>query len=356
MAANLKLPNQGRIFPALVFLLSGILACTELADPEGVQRYRFENPPHFPEPTYTFGNNSVSEKGFKLGKALFFDPRLSRDESVACANCHIQAHAFADSWLHPFSIGVDDRKGTRNAPPLFNLAFQKEFFWDGGVTHLDFTPITAIESPVEMDEHFGNVVQKLRVHRDYPERFEDAFGIRKITGPYVLHALSQFMVMMVSADSRYDRWVLGDPSALDAEEVEGLTLFRKHCGSCHTEPLFSDLSYRNNGIQADIIDFGREIITEQQEDRGKFKVPSLRNIAVTSPYMHNAAFRTLEEVLDHYSSGVNYHTTLDPALVTKGRPGIPLDLAEKQKIITFLEALTDSSFLKNPLFFQSDEM
>lgn len=352
---NRKYYYQGRIIPVLVLLLCGSIACNEPAEPDQIKLISFEKPPHFPQPTYTFHNNPVNEKGFMLGKALFFDPVLSKDGSVACANCHIQAHAFADSWLHPFSVGVDDRQGIRNAPPLFNLAFQKEFFWDGGVTHLDFTPITAIESEVEMDEHFGNVVEKLLNHPEYPNRFEDAFGLAQITGPYVLHALSQFMVMMVSADSRYDRWALGEKAALNTEELEGLALFRKHCASCHKEPLFTDLSYRNNGIQPEILDIGREMVSEREEDRGKFKVPSLRNIAVTNPYMHNASLQSLGQVLDHYRQGIHAHATLDPLLVNNGTTGIKINVEEKRKIIAFLHTLTDESLLRNPLFFQTND-
>jgi cytochrome c peroxidase len=330
---------------ALIYLLTGCAFDGE----ERTVAMRFVKPTHFPEPRYTFENNPVNREGFELGKALFFDPMLSRDGSVACANCHIQAHAFADSWLHPFSVGVDDRVGTRNAPPLFNLAFQKEFFWDGGVTHLDFTPITAIESHVEMDERMENVVARLRAHPSYPERFKAAFGQETVTGPFVLHALSQYLLMLVSADSPYDRWVAGDQEALGSLELEGMALFRKHCESCHQEPLFHDQSYRNNGIQAEIKDAGRGRITERDADRGKFKVPSLRNVAVTAPYMHNASFQTLDQVLDHYSEGIHVHPNLDP-IFAANLPGLSLTNEEKVAIKAFLHALTDESFLTNPEF------
>jgi len=348
--------TRDRLFwPALLFVMVSWASCDSVSEGPAFNEYRFEKPPHFPEPTYTFRNNEVSEVGFKLGKSLFFDPSLSRDGSVACSNCHVQSHAFADTWLHPFSFGVEDREGKRNAPPLFNLAFHREFFWDGGVTHLDFAPILAIESEKEMDERFENVVSKLRNHPDYPRRFNEAFGIEEITGPYVLHAFSQFMLMLVSADSKYDRHIKGDQSALNSDEIEGLTLFRRHCESCHQEPLFTDLSYRNNGIQKTVADFGREIVTEVSEDRAKFKVPSLRNIEVTSPYMHNARFATLEQVLDHYTDNVDDQINIDPLIFKDGRPKIQLSADEKDKIIAFLKTLTDPNFLNNPIFFNSND-
>ncbi|MEO1628651.1 MAG: cytochrome-c peroxidase, partial [Bacteroidota bacterium] len=172
-----------------------------------VDRYEFQVPDNFPQPTYTFDNNPVTKEGFELGKALFYDPILSRDGSVSCNNCHIQATAFADSPVHPLSVGVDNRLGIRNAPSLTNMAFFPEFFWDGGVTHLDFIPINAIEATFEMDETVENVVAKLNRREKYKEMFRKAFGIEEITLPYALYALSQFTNRMVSANSKYDRYV-----------------------------------------------------------------------------------------------------------------------------------------------------
>ncbi|MCH7413196.1 cytochrome-c peroxidase [Belliella sp. R4-6] len=343
------------IWPALLFVVIVWVGCVSESDEPKLSLYRFEKPSHFPEPTYTFQNNDVNEKGFKLGKMLFFDPSLSRDGSVSCSSCHVQSHAFADTWLHPFSFGVEDREGVRNSPPLFNLAFQNEFFWDGGVTHLDFAPILAIESEIEMDESFENLVHKLNNHAQYPRLFKEAFGVEEVTGPYVLHAFSQFMLLMVSADSRYDQFVKGDQNALNQEEIEGLLLFRKHCESCHREPLFTDLSYRNNGVQKVITDLGRETITEVSQDRAKFKVPSLRNIEVTSPYMHNARFEGLLQVLNHYTEGIQEQVNIDPLVFEDGKPTIKLSDPEKEKIIAFLKSLTDDNFLNNPIFFNSNE-
>jgi cytochrome c peroxidase len=262
----------------------------------------------------------------------------------------VQAVAFADPQ-HALSRGVEEREGTRNAPPIANLAFQKEFFWDGGVTHLDFVPINAITHPLEMDETLGNVVQKLNDHPQYPALFKAAFGSDSIHSAGMLHALSQFMAMMVSANSRYDRFIRNEGELLSEEEIAGMQIFEEKCSTCHAGALFTDGSYRNNGLDDDFSkDTGREIITEVADDRGKFKVPSLRNIALTKPYMHDGRFRTLEEVLDHYTNGIKASPTLDPALKNGDRLGIVLNEEEKQKIILFLTTLTDRGFTGNPLF------
>ncbi|MEQ9166268.1 MAG: cytochrome c peroxidase, partial [Fulvivirga sp.] len=281
--------------------------------------YTFVKPDHFPEPTYTFDNNPITEEGFKLGRMLFFDPILSADGSVSCNNCHIQSTAFADSQQHPFSFGVDNRIGIRNSPSLTNLAFYPDFFWDGGVNHLDFVPINAIESDFEMDETVKNVVTKLNAHAEYPQLFKKAFDVDQVTLPYMLQALSQFMLLMVSDQSKYDQFLRGE-ATLTTEEMEGKMLFQNMCSDCHAGELFTDFSYRNNGISSSFADEGRARITENSNDVGKFRVPSLRNIALTAPYMHNAKFWSLEEVLEHYSSGVKQSETLDPLL----KEGIPM--------------------------------
>jgi len=337
-------------------IISGTISlwsCHESVGPENTGLV-FERPPHFPEPVYTFENNPLTSEGFALGRKLFFDPLLSRDNSISCNNCHQQSRAFADSPLHPTSVGIGNQFGVRNAPSLGNLAFMDEFFWDGGVNHLDFVPINAIESEVEMGETLENVVIKLNEHKDYPLLFKEAFGVGKITTPYMLHALSQFTVMMVSASSKYDKYVLGERT-LSTEELKGMALFETKCGSCHAGELFTDFSYRNNGLNASFGDKGRGLISESVADEGKFRVPSLRNAELTAPYMHNARFETLEEVLDHYAGGLVNSPTLDP-LFKDGKQvvGIPLTNKEKQQIIAFIHTLTDEEFLSDPKFMNHD--
>lgn len=314
--------------------------------------YEFIAPSNFPEPTYTFYNNAVTEEGFQLGKKIFFDPSLSIDGTISCSSCHKQSLAFADDPLHPFSIGIDGLVGRRNAPALANLAFMKEFFWDGGVTHLDFVPINAIENPVEMGEEIRAVVTKIKNDADYPALFEAAFNTTEINMPLLMDALAQYMLMMVSNNSKYDAYLKGEQT-LTAQELKGLQLFHQECESCHSGILFTNQDYFNNGIDSVFSDSGRATISANPLDIGKFKVPTLRNVSVTAPYMHNAKFRTLEEVLDHYDNGVTYSNTLAPSLVqANGDLGIPLSREEKEAIVAFLETLTDYEFLNNPIFFK----
>jgi cytochrome c peroxidase len=335
----------------LVFTILIFVSC-EQDSPVLEDLYSFKQPAHFPEATYTFDQNPVTENGFNLGRKLFFDPILSRTEAVSCNNCHLQPLAFADAPHHPVSIGVDDRPGIRNSPSLANLAFFEEFFWDGGVTHLDFVPTNAIESHFEMDETLRNVVLKLNQSSTYPELFKAAFDIDTITSPYLLYALSQFMNLMVSDQSKFDLFLTGK-STLTNLELDGYNLFTQKCGTCHSGVLQTDFSYRNNGIDSVFDDLGRGRITEFYLDNGKFRVPSLRNVAKTAPYMHNAKFSSLEEVLEHYSGGVLESSTLDPSLNNGGSLGIPLSASEKSAIISFLNTLTDFEFLADERFFSS---
>lgn len=340
-----------KIMPGIV-LVSALLitACQpdELSAP-AQSLYEFHAPENFPPPAYTFRNNPVTEKGFLLGKRLFFDAILSADNTISCGSCHVQSLAFADVPLHGLSVGIDGLKGTRNAPALANLAFKSEFFWDGGVTHLDFAPMNAIESEFEMGSKIEEVIDKLNAHAAYPMLFREAFGTEKITTPYLLHALAQFMNRLISSRSPYDRYLAGEGS-LNEQELYGLSLFQQHCSSCHDGILFTDYSYRNNGLDTVFADPGRARITAYDDDLGKFQVPSLRNVGATAPYMHDARFRTLAEVLDHYSEGVQDSPTLDAGLRDGNRTGIVLNDSEKDAIIAFLHTLTDREFLNDPLF------
>lgn len=331
---------------ALVIPVFAAIGCKK-DETQKEDKYIFVAPANFPAPVYTFDNNPVTEAGFKLGKKLFFDPILSVDNTVSCNNCHNQSLAFADLSLHPFSKGVQERQGIRNAPQLVNLAFMKEFFWDGGVTHLDFVPLNAIESEFEMDEEIANVIKKLNADPEYPALFDQAFGSSKVTTPLMLHALAQFTTMMVSNNSPYDKYLRGE-AALSEQELEGLHLFEQKCQSCHAGILFTDESYRNNGIDTSFTDIGRARITSFDGDIGKFRVPSLRNVGITSPYMHNAKFASLEAVLDHYSNGIKPSLSLDPSL----KDGIPMTTAEKTAIISFLKTLTDKDFTQDERFFK----
>ncbi|MCV9385781.1 cytochrome-c peroxidase [Reichenbachiella ulvae] len=317
---------------------------------ENTVPFGFQQPEHFPEATYTFENNPVTKEGFELGKFIFNDPLLSRDSTISCASCHDQRVAFADPQ-HRLSIGIDGRLGERNAPPIFNLAFVNEFFWDGGVVHVDFISLNPIANPLEMDHDVALVIEDMKSDPEYQQKFAAAFGEGKeINSARMLHALSQFMVMMVSANSRYDQYLL-EGEALSEAELRGLALFENNCASCHEGILFTDRGFHNNGLDSEFTDVGRYLITERDEDLGKFKTPSLRNIALTAPFMHDGRFKSLEEVLHQYAEAVKDAQTLDASLKADGRLGISLTDQEQFDIIAFLETLTDESFVSNPLFF-----
>ena len=311
-----------------------------------VNDYSFKQPEHFPPPNYDFDRNPVTEAGFKLGKRLFHELRLSKDNSVSCATCHQKSVAFADPQ-HRISVGIDDLEGVRNAPGLFNLAYTSEFMLDGGIAHLDFVPINAITSPFEMGETLESVVGKLSADQGYRNQFRAAFGSDTVTSGLLFQALSQYQLMLISDRSKYDDVVLNRNEAVFTEaERRGLGLFKSNCASCHAGELFTDGSYRNNGLdaEADITDLGREIITGSPADRAKFKVPSLRNVARTRPYMHDGRFDGLREVLEHYRGGIRPATNLDPLLVD----GITLSNRDVDDLIAFLETLTDWELIQDP--------
>lgn len=315
----------------------------------------FQQPPGFPAPAYKFANNRVTKEGFELGKKLFYEPRLSRNNTISCGSCHLQTSAFTHHG-HDISHGIDDRLGSRNSPPIMNLAWNLTFMWDGGVFDLDLQPVAPITNFVEMDETVANVLVKLRNTPPYPALFKKAFGSNDITTADMMKALSQFMVMLVSDQSKYDSVMRKRGVSFTTEEQQGYEIFQQKCNSCHREPLFTDHSFRNNGIMpGPNNDEGRYPVTLNPADKYKFKVPSLRNLAYTAPYMHDGRFYTLQGVLTHYNSEVTDMPTLDPLLKANGRPGIPLTTAEQQKLLAFLNTLNDRNFIKDVRFSQESQ-
>ncbi len=308
----------------------------------------FTVPPGFPEPKYNFGNNPLTKDGFELGRKLFYDGRLSKDGNFPCSSCHQQFAAFV-TFDHDFSHGFNNQFTTRNAPGLFNLAWHTAFQWDGGVNNLEVQPLAPITAPNEMAEDINNVINKLKADNIYPGMFKSAFGTDEITSQKMLKALTQFMLMLVSADSKYDKVKKGQ-AVFTLAEQKGYTIFQAKCASCHAEPLFTDLSYRNNGLtlHPDLKDYGRMRITNDNADSIKFKVPSLRNVELTFSYMHDGRFYTIDQVLNHYSTGIVQSSTLDPSL----KNGIPLNIEERSNIKAFLKTLTDSTFINDKRFAQ----
>lgn len=309
----------------------------------------FKKPSNFPEPVYDLAENSVTEEGFILGRKLFYEPRLSRNNTVSCGTCHIQSFAFTHHG-HDVSHGIDDRLGTRNTPPIMNLAWSKAFFWDGGVFHLDLQPLVPITSEAEMDERLSIVLEKLKHNPDYPPLFKKAFGTEEINTQRLMKALSQYMLMCISSNSKYDKVMRKEGEEFTAQEQKGYFLFKQNCSNCHTEPLFTDQTFRNNGLPpGPIDDRGRFLITLDSSDAYKFKVPSLRNIEFTGPYMHDGRFSDLDQVLDHYRYNIQHTPNLDSLLDKQHRRGFLITDEEKSAIISFLKTLSDRDFLTNPL-------
>lgn len=327
------------------FLIGMVLIGITLLSFKAIDFKGFISPVHFPKPVYDLANNPVTKDKFELGRSLFYETALSRDNRISCGSCHIQSSAFTQHG-HDISHGIEDRLGNRNSPPIMNLAWSKSFFWDGGVFNLDLQSITPITNPVEMDERMENVLKKLRAKPEYLLRFKKAYGSAEITGTKLFKALSSFMVMCISSQSKYDSVMRKTGVEFSTAEKAGYAVFRKNCAGCHKEPLFTDHSYRNNGLDHTYnSDSGRVAITLDIHDRFRFKVPSLRNLTQTAPFMHDGRFTTIGEVLDHYSGGVVSMPNLDPLLKKQGRLGISLTKTDKVQLIAFLKTLEDKDFL-----------
>lgn len=336
--------SRFRLATAL-FLLAGLIACKK----EVVEWFTgFRQPAHFPQPVYRLADNPITKERFILGRKLFYDPILSADNSISCGSCHIPTSAFTHHG-HSVSHGINDLLGTRNSPPIMNLAWNSSFMWDGGIFDLDLQAVAPITNHVEMGETMDNVLRKLRERADYRDLFTKAYGSPEISPTHFLKALSQFMLMCISDQSKYDSVVTGKAS-FSIEEERGYRLFQSKCAGCHKEPLFTDNSFRSNGLAPSVLnDLGRYPVTLNPADKYKFKVPSLRNLQYTAPYMHDGRFYTLEAVLDHYQSGIRNLENLDPSLFQGSQPGITLGVEERQQILAFLKTLNDRSFIVNPL-------
>ncbi|HNU87602.1 MAG TPA: cytochrome c peroxidase [Ferruginibacter sp.] len=336
----------------ILFFLAGIYACQkEVTETAPAPFAGFQKPANFPEPAYHFNTNTVTKDGFELGRKLFYETMLSVNNTISCGSCHIQTSAFTHHG-HTVSHGVFDRLGTRNSPPIMNLAWNTSFMWDGGIADLDLQSVAPITNHLEMDETMPNVLNKLRNSALYPALFQKAYGSAEITTTAFLKSLSQFMAMCVSSNSKYDSVMRNEGNkAFTADELAGRELVKQKCGNCHREPLFTDNSFRNNGLAISMVnDEGRYLVTQNNADKYRFKVPSLRNLAYTAPFMHDGRLLTLDAVLDHYTMQVQSTPNLDPLLQQNGTLGIPLTAGERTKIIAFLNTLNDRSFLFDKRF------
>lgn len=319
--------------------------------PEGTRPFPFEITQRFPQvrlPT----DNPLTVEGVALGRRLFHEPRLSITGRQSCASCHERSNAFSDT--RRFSVGAEGRIGKRNAMPLFNLAWAESFFWDGRTKSLREQVLEPVKDAHEMNERLDRVVAKLTSDAAFPAEFERAFGSREITPARLAMALEQFLLTLVSQESRFDR-AARKVAELTEEEKRGLQLFVTEndparglrgadCFHCHGGTLFTDQQFHDNGLALAATDTGRMGATGLPGDCGKFKTPSLRNVGVTAPYMHDGRFNTLEEVVEHYDSGVQRNANLDPNLAKHPEGGLGLTSEEKRALVAFLKTLTDESF------------
>lgn len=312
----------------------------------------------FPPPRLS-EDNLPTVQGVKLGRMLFYEKMLSADNSMSCASCHIQEFAFTDTAR--FSIGVQGKEGKRQAMSVFNAAWHtNEFFWDGRAHLLRDQSLMPIQDELEMNETLDNVIFKLSDSEMYRNQFVRAFGTEEITSERMSLAMEQFMLSIVSYNSKFDRFIR-DSTVYNESEKRGRALFFQEfnpffpdqsgadCAHCHSGFNFANNQYMNNGLDSNgqFADNGREKASEDEMDRGKFKVPSLRNIGLTSPYMHDGRFTTLEEVVRHYNSGIKNSATLDPALEQNRESGLGLSEQDIQDLVAFLKTLTDETLTTN---------
>ncbi|MDB4286190.1 cytochrome-c peroxidase [bacterium] len=295
-------------------------------------------------------DNPMTDEGIVLGRRLFYDPILSGDSTQSCASCHQQKFAFTDP--DRFSTGIDGLQGDRNAMAIINIGWMEDLFWEGRAKGVEAQALEPIENPIEMHETWENAVLKLINHPTYPGLFTKAFGTDEITADLTVKAIAQFERTLISGNSSYDKF-LQNIEGLSQSEFNGRAIFfteRGDCFHCHGGILFTDQLFHNNGLAANPIDIGLEAITSDPLDRGKFKTPTLRNIALTAPFMHDGRFVTLEEVVDFYSEGLQFSNSIDPLMKNVNQGGLRLTPQEKQDLLAFLHTLTDSTFVNNPEF------
>lgn len=353
----MKFLSHLTIFFLAVFIL-GFSACdSEEVIPKDETLYELSYG-DLPEPTLP-SDNPLTVQGVQLGRMLFYETKLSKDGTQSCASCHRQADGFSDTAK--FSIGVENLPGKRQAMAVFNMAWHtNQFFWDGRANLLRDQALKPIQDPLEMNETLDNVLQKLSDDERYQDQFSRAFGSPEITAEKMSLAMEQFMLSIVSTNAKYDK-VLAGTTQLTPSEQRGRELFFAEynpffpdesgadCAHCHSGRSFENDRYMNNGLDTDanITDIGREAVTQNPNDKAKFKVPTLRNIELTPPYMHDGRFQTLEEVVEHYNSGIQSSTTADITVLNTQSTGLMLTAQDKIDLVNFLKTLTDVAFLNN---------
>ncbi len=346
-----------RIF-GLVLLVGSILFSCKKEDPQDLKppfnptAFSLIRPDGFPQPIEP-ADNPTTVEGVSLGRKLFYETLLSGNNSQSCGSCHNQALAFTDNG-NRYSTGIDGIQGNRNAQALVNLAFNLRFFWDGRAESLEKQALEPIPNPIEMHQRWPDAVAKLKNAKNYKNEFYAAFGTYEFDSMHVAKALAQFMRTMISYNSRLDKRLRYELN-LTAQEMNGFSIFiteRGDCFHCHNIDggrLLTDNQFHNNGLDSVFTDLGLGGITGNAFDMGKFLTPTLRNIALTAPYMHDGRFATLEEVVEHYNSGGKPSATVDPLMKHVGT-GLNLSVQDKADLVAFLKTFTDSTFLTNPAF------
>jgi len=301
-------------------------------------------------------NNPLTEEGVALGRKLFFDKKLSGNNTQACATCHKPQNSFTDDTR--FSDGIEGVFGVRNSMPLINLAwnFSDRFAWDGKELGLERQALEPVMNPIEMHSNWSNVVTRLEQDPEYPILFSRAFGTTSIDSTLVAKAIAQFERILISGNSKFDQYLLGN-ATLSLQELNGFAVFMDeekgdcfHCHGSDNNPLWTDNKFHNNGLDSTFSDLGLGNVTGDPADNGKFKTPSLRNLAFTAPYMHDGRFETIEEVINHYSEGLQNSETIDPLMKKVDQGGVQLSSQEKADLKAFLLSLSDSDFINNPDF------
>jgi cytochrome c peroxidase len=333
---------------SLTFFVAGIIALDSCRKTPVVETtpLPFVNPAGFPQPAYNFAANPLTEQGFQLGKRLFFDHHLSADGHVACGSCHQPLAAFT-TFEHDRSHGVNNTHTLRNATAIFNMAWYREFNQDGSAPDLVAVYRRHFTSPTEMGTTLRKVIDHLDKDTAYRRMFRAAFGSEYVSEERIFKAIDQYVVSLVSAGAKYDKVGRGE-AAFSAEESAGYAVFKAKCASCHQEPLFTDFSYRNTGLEVDptLQDLGRMRLTGNRADSLKFRVPSLRNAEYTSYYGHDGRMNFFRTMIQHYRTGVNGSPTLDPLLVN----GLSLTNTEVDQVVAFIRTLSDPGFINNPRF------
>ncbi|MFY7668104.1 MAG: cytochrome-c peroxidase [Crocinitomicaceae bacterium] len=347
-----------------IFIILALFSCRKEKVGFKPTPYSLIKPTHFPNMVIP-DDNPLTKEGVELGRFLFYEKRLSGDNTMSCATCHMPQNGFSDA--NQFSVGIDGIAGTRQSMALVNLGWENFFFWDGRASSLEEQILEPVPNPIEMHQSWKDAVSKLNADVKYRNRFFRAFNEEGIDSIKVTKAIAQFLRTLVSGESKYDvmykyensmtlnsneQSVLG---TIDPEEWAGYDLFKSlngaDCFHCHNGPLMQVKKFSNNGLMPNSInDLGRAHVTNNPEDNYKFKVPTLRNIALTAPYMHDGRFATLDEVIEHYSSGIHMSPTIDPLIEFGSQGGVQLDAQEKYLLKKFLLTLIDNNFINNPNF------